>query len=72
MAYEMGEGQGVLFSEEAQGNRPNYRGRLMLNGKLIKLVGWRKQGKKGAFISFKVDEPKRQDGVAANDSDIDF
>lgn len=60
MAYELMDGQGLLFSEEAQGNRPNYRGRLMINGKLIKLVGWTKQGKRGTFISLKVDEPKPQ------------
>lgn len=72
MAYEMGEGQGVLFSQQAEGKQPNFSGRFMINGKLIKLVGWTKQGKNGKFISFKVDEPKRQNSEAPHDNDIDF
>lgn len=72
MAYEMGEKQGVLFPQKAEGKQPDYSGKFMIDGKLIKLVGWSRQGKSGPFISFKVDEPKRQSFEAQQDKDIDF
>lgn len=70
MAHELGNGQGLLFPQKAQGKQPDYSGRIMVKGELIKLVGWTKQGRNGPFISFKVDEPRRPDTESANN--IDF
>ena len=49
MAYEEREGSGCLFENEYKrpdNNKPDYTGKLMINGELVKLAAWRKQGKK--------------------------
>ena len=63
MAYEEREGSGCLFENEYKrpdNNKPDYTGKLMINGELVKLAAWRKQGKKGEFISLSVDTYKKE------------
>ena len=42
MAYEMKNGQGSLFKNDKEGNdaRPDYTGKLMVDGQLYRVAGW--------------------------------
>jgi hypothetical protein len=70
MAYEEKEGFGGLFknSYKEKESQPDYKGTIMIDGKVLKLAGWNKEyGTEGKTrISLAVDtfEPKKQDGFA--------
>jgi uncharacterized protein (DUF736 family) len=70
------EGTGVLFEEQAEGNRPNHRGYFFYKGVKIYWAGWNRESKMGKrYISLKVDERanKRQENTeVVEDSDIPF
>ena len=53
MAYEPKDGSGSLFKNDKGGNdkRPDYRGDIMLDGKVYELAAWIKEGNKGKFMS---------------------
>ena len=53
MSYTPKDGSGTLFKNDKQGNpaRPDYRGDGMVNGELVEIAGWIKEGKKGKFLS---------------------
>ena len=53
MAYEPKDGSGSLFKNDKGDNdkRPDYRGDIMLDGKLWELAAWIKEGNKGKFMS---------------------
>ena len=76
---------GNLFKNDKGDNpsRPDYRGEAMLNGELVEMAAWIKDGAKGKYmsISFKVKEqsapakaaPKRQAAMMGDDlSDVPF
>lgn len=61
MAYELRPGQGTLFQNDQRGNdkAPTHRGELCLDdGQVIKIAGWRKEGRNGPFVSLKIDKPR--------------
>lgn len=69
---------GNLFKNDKGDNpsRPDYRGEAMLNGELVEMAAWIKEGQKGKFmsISFKAKEqapakpqPKRQPVMVDDD-----
>ena len=61
MPFELREGQGTLHKVTDKGgveSRPDYHGELMLAGKLYKIAGWIKEGKKGKWLSLHVEEPR--------------
>jgi hypothetical protein len=62
MAYEMREGSGSLFKNDKDGNekRPDYRGDALINGEVLEISAWIKEGKNGKFmsLSFKPKEAK--------------
>ena len=61
MAYEHKEGFGNLFrNKKGADNHPDYKGEFMLNGKLMEIAGWMKQGAKGPYMSLKVQEPRER------------
>lgn len=74
MAYELNEGQGKLFrnDKKAEGSKqPDYRGEVKLNGALMEVAGWLKEGKRGKWMSLAVKAkdasaaaPKRQSSPA--------
>ena len=81
MSYEHREGSGSLFRNELKDSekQPDYRGTLMVAGKVWEIAGWKKEGKKGTFLSLKAQEPRekeapRKDRGRAEDisSDIPF
>ena len=49
---------GVLFKNDVGDNpkRPAYKGKVDVNGKEYEIVGWVREGKKGEFISLKVED----------------
>lgn len=64
MAYEHREGQGSLFRNELKdpdSKQPDYRGTLMLDGKVWEIAGWKKEGAKGTFLSLKGQEPREKE-----------
>ena len=77
MTYEHKDGTGTLFPNDKGDNhrRPDYRGEAKIDGKLIEIAGWKKQGNKGPYLSlsFKLKGQKEQEGGKADfDDDIPF
>jgi uncharacterized protein (DUF736 family) len=60
MAYEQKEGQGALFPNDKKGNEksPDYKGTILINGEIMDIAAWKKQGSKGEFLSI-TQKPKR-------------
>lgn len=57
MAYEHKEGSGSLFKnlKKEEGSRqPDYRGDAMVNGVLVEVAAWIKEGNKGKFFSLSI------------------
>ena len=54
--------KGVLFknTEKSEGDKkPDYTGKLDVNGKEYRLAGWKRQSKSGTtFLSILISEPK--------------
>jgi hypothetical protein len=53
MSRELQEGKGVLFSNNKKGNEraPDFKGDIMVDGKVIKLSGWKRTSAYGELIS---------------------
>ncbi len=64
MAYEHRDGSGALFRNDKQGveKRPDYRGDLMLDGKLWEVSGWLKDGAKGKWMSLAAKPKEAREG----------
>jgi hypothetical protein len=60
MAFTPRELSGTLFKNDRKQNpnHPDYRGTAMINGVEHDIAGWKKEGKRGPFLSlaFKVKE----------------
>lgn len=63
--YTPKEGSGALFKNDKQGNEncPDYRGDLFVNGVMLEVAGWIKDGAKGKFMSLSA-KPKEQQQAA--------
>lgn|GEM_PF-683967 len=64
--YEQREGQGTLFVNDKKGNdkAPDYSGTVLINGKEMRIAGWKKQAKSGStFLSIQVSEPMASTGT---------
>ena len=78
MAYEQKDGSGALFRNDKKGNdrAPDYRGDANVNGELVEIAAWIKEGQKGKFmsLSFKPKEKRFEGGAASNpvDDDLDI
>ena len=54
---------GVLFKNDKDGNekRPDYKGKLDVEGKEYEIAGWVRQSKKGtSFMSLSIQEPRQR------------
>jgi len=50
---------GVLFKNESDNEKaPAYKGKINVDGKEYELAAWIREGKKGKFMSLKVQEPR--------------
>lgn len=66
--YEQREGQGTLFVNDKKGNEkaPDYSGTVLINGKEMRIAGWKKQAKSGStFLSIQVSEQMAPSGKTA-------
>lgn len=75
MAFEHKDGQGSLFRNERKttDSQPDYRGQVKIDGKLLDIAAWLKEGAKGKFFSLSVSEPRQQQAqqpVAAGNQGI--
>lgn len=69
MAYEMKNNSGSIFKNDRKtaANHPDYRGKIMVEGKIKELSLWIKEGKNGInYLSVSVQdeykaEPKKQE-----------
>lgn len=62
MSYEQKEGQGVLFTNDKQGNesRPDWKGIVTVNGAQMEIAAWNKASRAGAkYLSISI-KPKQQ------------
>ena len=63
MAYEHREGSGSLFKngkKEEGSSQPDYRGDAMVNGTVMEIAAWIKEGKNGGkFMSLSI-KPKEE------------
>lgn len=62
---------GILFKNDVGDNpkRPAYKGKVDVNGKEYEIVGWVREGKKGEFISLKVEDKSAAKPAAKKDQD---
>lgn len=66
--YEQREGSGTLFVNDKKGNEkaPDYSGTVLINGKEMRIAGWKKQAKSGStFLSIQVSEQMTPSGKTA-------
>jgi hypothetical protein len=62
MGYEHKEGSGSLFpnrKKEPGSKQPDWRGDVLINGVLMEIAGWSKEGRQGSFLSLAV-KPKQE------------
>lgn len=61
MQQQRKDNTGVLFTERQKktDNSPDMTGEVMVNGKTMRVAGWKKDGKNGEYLSlsFKVPDP---------------
>lgn len=78
MAFEQKDGSGALFKNDKKGNdrAPDYRGDANVNGELVEIAAWIKEGKNGKFmsLSFKPKEARREpyEDEKQKDRDLDL
>lgn len=59
---------GVLFKNESDNEKaPAYKGKINVDGKEYELAAWIREGKKGKFMSLKVQEPREKKPASAKD-----
>lgn len=59
---------GVLFKNESENEKaPAYKGKINVDGKDYELAAWIREGKKGKFMSLKVQEPRQKKPEPAKD-----
>ena len=62
MAYELKEMCGILLknSRKEKDGQPDYTGRVLMNGKEMRIAGWLKQSQNGnPYLSLKLEEQRQ-------------
>ena len=72
MAYELNDGQGNLYANKKKKTErsPDILGKVMLNGQLYGIAGWKKTGDHGSWYSLSVSEWEDRSG--SQSGKIDF
>ena len=65
---------GILFKNDVGDNpkRPAYKGKIDIDGKEYQLAGWLREGKRGKFISLKVDDKAAAKSTKDEQDEIPF
>jgi uncharacterized protein (DUF736 family) len=65
---------GALFiNEQKNDKQPNYRGTALINGKEMKIAGWKRESKSGiTYLSLLFEEPQAQKSETPFTDDIGF
>ena len=73
MAYEQKDGQGALFkNDRKQGNGPDYKGDITVNGTAFWIAGWMKEYKGGKkYMSLAVTPKEGTVVVKSKEQDED-
>jgi uncharacterized protein (DUF736 family) len=59
MAYEQKTNTGAIFQNQKKAdNHPDFRGEINVNGKLLEIALWWKEGAKGKYLSASIQEPR--------------
>ena len=63
--FEQREGSGILFPKDnkKEDKYPDWTGEAKINGVMMDLAAWNKQGKNGKFLSLSI-KPKREKPAA--------
>ena len=75
MAYEHREGSGSLFKnhkKEEGSKQPDYRGDAMVNGEVMEVSAWVKEGNNGKFFSLSIKAKQVQREEKPVKAEIDF
>jgi hypothetical protein len=75
MAWEHKEGSGALFknAKKEKDSHPDYRGDAMVNGTLMEIAAWIKEGKNGGkFMSLSIKPKPDRDEVPMIFSSRDY
>jgi uncharacterized protein (DUF736 family) len=69
MAYEQKTNTGTVFQNQKKAdNHPDFRGEINVNGKLLEIALWWREGAKGKYLSASIQEPRpKQEKPVAND-----
>lgn len=65
MPYEHKDNTGALFNNDRRtaDNQPTYKGQVKINGQLLDVAAWVKDGTKGQFLSLSFNPPRPQNGA---------
>ena len=59
--YEIRDMSGTLFreTEKTKETQPDYTGKVMVRGEILRIAGWLKEGKSGKpYVSLAISEPR--------------
>jgi len=80
MTFQMKDNSFNLFKNDKEGKeaRPDYQGKIRINGKEMRLAAWIKEGQNGKFMSGKVsefetskDHPETREAAGMSQEDLD-
>ena len=62
MAHQPTEGKGIFGpnTRKTNPNAPDWKGQIMIDGKVVRFSGWIRQSSYGEFMSLSVDQPAPQ------------
>ena len=62
MAFEQKEGQAALFPNKKSSDKaPDFTGKGMIGGRMVKLAAWKKTSDKGGFLTLSI-KPEEDGG----------
>ena len=72
MSYEQKEGDVIIFKNtKAEGNQPQYTGKGIYNGDVIRIALWVKDGKESKFFAGKIQADKQTETHPAEETQSD-
>jgi len=73
MSYEQRDNSGTLFRNDSENEKaPDYKGKCMVNGQMMEMSAWIKQGKDSKFMSLAFQPPYQPDKPVDDFDDQDL